>query len=259
MEQYIQHFRKDEQPFIEKVIDWRREVEHRHSLKLTEFLDPREQHIVQSIIVSDDNLSVKSYGAFQNAERKRMMIFPSYFTIEKEDFQIAVFSVQYPSKFVQLRHQDMLGALLSLGLNRGRFGDIHVQDDTIQFALSKEVADYVLVNLNTVGKVKVQLEEVADETNFIHVEENWTEYSLTVSSMRLDNILSSVLNMSRSKAQAFIKAGKVKVNFAVREENAFEIQEGDLISVRGFGRIKVLTIEGRTNKDKFRLKIGKIL
>lgn len=259
MEQFIQHFRKDEQPFIEKVIDWKREVAFRHSLKLTDFLNPRERHIVQSICSSDDNLSVSSFGAFKNAERQRMLIYPSYLSVEKEEFQIAVFSVQFPSKFVQLRHQDVLGALLSLGLNREKFGDIHLQHDIVQFALSKEVADYVVVNLTSIGKVKVTLEEVVHEEQLIEVDEQWIEHTLTVSSMRLDNILSAVLNMSRSKAQAFIKAGKVKVNFATREENAMEIQQDDLLSVRGFGRMKIISIEGRTNKDKIRLKVGKIM
>lgn len=259
MEQYIQHFRKDEQPFIEKVVDWKRDVLYRHSVKLTDFLDPREQFIVQSIIGSEDDVLVKSYGAFTNAERQRMLIYPSYVEVEKADFQIAVFSIQYPFKFEKLRHQDILGALLSLGLNRDKFGDIYVKENLIQFALSKEVAHYVQMNLNTIGKVKVQLDEINDESKLIQLEEQWNEYNLILSSMRLDNVVSTILNISRSKAQNFIKSGKVKVNFAIREENSFEIGEGDLLSVRGFGRIKIISIEGRTNKEKIRLKIGEIM
>lgn len=259
MEHLLQHFRKDEQPFIEKVMDWKKDVEYRHSVKLTDFLDPREQQIVQAIVGSGDDIEASSYGAFKGAERQRMIIYPSYLSMEKEDFQIKVYSVQYPSKFTQLRHQDILGALLSLGITRNRFGDILVKDDEIQFAVSKEIADYVKMNLQMVGKVKIQLDEVDDESKFIQLDEKYIEQTLTVSSMRLDNILSTVLNMARAKAQAYIKGGKVKVNFTIREDNAFEIQEGDLISVRGFGRMKILSIEGRTNKDKVRLKVGKIV
>lgn len=259
MEQYIQHFRKDEQPFIEKVIDWKNEVTYRYSTKLTPFLDPREQFIVQSIIRSSDELSINSFGAFSNAERKRMLIYPSYFEVQKEDFQIIVFQVHYPSKFIQLRHQDILGALLSLGLSREKFGDIYVKNSDIQIALSKEIADYVLVNLKTIGKAKVQLEEIVDETNYIELDEVWNEQTIIVSSMRLDTILSTALNIARSKAQSLIKAGKVKVNFTVREENAYEMEQGDLLSVRGFGRMRIIAIEGRTNKDKIRLKLGKIM
>ena len=63
MEAIMQHFRKDEQPFIETVIGWIREVENTYVPKLTDFLDPRERFIVESLTVGAD-LIVDAYGAF---------------------------------------------------------------------------------------------------------------------------------------------------------------------------------------------------
>lgn len=258
MEHLIQHFRKDEQPFIEQVVGWQREVEDRYAPKLTDFLDPRQRFIVESIVQQSEDIQVFTEGTFEQAERKRMLIAPSYYEPTEVDFQIAVYSINYPTKFVQLRHPDVLGALLSIGLDRGKFGDIRLAENTVQFALATEIADYVRANLTGIGKVKVQVEEVGTTTPFIQNEEQWVESSHTVSSMRLDVVLATIANISRQKSQSLINAGKVKVNWTVREAVAFELQEGDIISARGFGRMKVLMTEGRTKKDKIRLQVGRL-
>jgi RNA-binding protein YlmH len=258
MEHLIQHFRKEEQIFIERVVGWQREVEDRFAPKLTDFLDPRERFIVSSIIGQNQDLSIMTEGAFEEAERQRLYISPSYFTPVKDDFQITIFSIHYPSKFVSLKHPDVLGALLSIGIGRNKFGDIHIENETIQFAVAQEVKDYVITNLTSIGKAKVRLDVVEDPEQFIKSQDEWIEKSFTVSSMRLDVILATVLNISRQKSQMLIQAGKVKVNWTVREQTSFDVQEGDVISARGFGRLKVIMTEGRTKKDKIRLQVGRL-
>ena len=257
MEHLIQHFRKDEQPFIEQVVGWQREVEDRYAPRLTDFLDPRQRFIVASIIGQASELIVYTEGVFEQAERKRAMIAPSYFMPEQDDYQVTVFSVDFPSKFVQLKHPDVLGALLSLGIERGKFGDIRLAENTVQFAVATEVADYVRANLASIGKVKVHVEEIGLKP-LLPIEEHWVEHSCTVSSMRLDVVLATVMNISRQKSQSLIASGRVKVNWTVREQVAFELQEGDIVSARGFGRLKIIMTEGRTKKDKIRLQVGQL-
>jgi RNA-binding protein YlmH len=76
--------------------------------------------------------------------------------------------------------------------------------------------------------------------------------------MRIDTIIASLFNVSRQKASLLIHSGKVKVNWTVREQPSFELHESDLLSIRGYGRIQIGLIEGRTKKDKIRLQIGRI-
>lgn len=257
MEHLIQHFRKDEQHFIEQVTGWQQEVENRYAPKVTDFLDPRQCFIVHSVIGQSEDLVIASEGIFAESERKRIIIAPSYYEAHQDDFQITVFAVKYPSKFVQLKHSDVLGALLSLGLDRSKFGDIRVSEQIIQFAVAKEVGDYVSANLTSIGKVKVKIEDVG-VSPLLAFEEEWQESTITVSSMRLDVVLAQVFNISRQKSQSLITAGKVKVNWTIREHTSFELQEGDIISARGYGRIKVIMTEGRTKKEKIRLQIGRL-
>ncbi|MFC4409285.1 RNA-binding protein [Chungangia koreensis] len=258
METLFQHFRKDEQPFIELVAGWVRETEDRYSPKLTDFLDPRQRFIVQSIVGAAQEIDTSAYGKFEEAERMRMYIHPPYFEPTQEDFSVTAFEITYPSKFLSLEHRDVLGALMSIGVDRSKFGDIRLDEERIQFTINSEMADYVQANLTTIGKAKVHLNEVSESGSLIPYEDEWLEELHIISSMRLDTVLSSVLNISRQKASMLIHGGRVKVNWTVREQPAFELQESDLLSVRGYGRMKIFMIEGRTKKDKIRLQIGRI-
>ena len=257
MDSIFQHFRKDEQQFIEQVSGWMIEVEDRYSPKLTDFLDPRQRFIVRAVVGASD-IQVKASGGFEDAERQRVLLYPSYYEPQQEDFQLTLFEVKYPSKFVTLQHPDILGSLMALGLDRSKFGDIRMEGERIQFAVADEVAFYLQTNYLAAGKVKVQLEPVDDLSEAIAAVEQWTEESHTVSSMRLDTVMSSVYKISRQKAAALIHGGKVKVNWTVQEQPSFELHESDLLSSRGLGRVKVIMVEGRTKKDKIRLQIGRL-
>ena len=50
MSDIYQHFRKDEQPFVDQVLGWKKIALDQYRMKLTDFLDPREQFITQSVI-----------------------------------------------------------------------------------------------------------------------------------------------------------------------------------------------------------------
>ena len=87
--------------------------------------------------------------------------------------------------------------------------------------------------------------------------DKWAETMYIISSMRLDAVVAALLNVSRQKAATLIHGEKVKVNWAVRNQPAFELYESDMLSIRGSGRFKIIAIEGMTRKDKIRLIIGK--
>lgn len=258
MENVLQHFRKEEQPFIEHVVNMMREVEDRYAPKLTDFLDPRQQFIVDSIRRQYGDIESISAGEMEEVERKRVLLYPSYYIPTNEDFKMTVVEVQYPKKFVTLQHRDVLGSMMSLGIDRSKFGDIRVEDGAIQFVVATEVLDYVRTNLTSIGKVKVHVEIVDKPSNYFSQQEQWVSDSLTVSSLRLDTVISSVFSISRQKSSSLIQSGKVKVNWAEKDQISLELQELDIISIRGLGRVKLLMIEGRTKKDKIRLQIGRL-
>lgn len=251
-----QHFRPEEREFIDQVLQWKSYVESTYAPKLTDFLDPREQHILKVINGENGEVKVKFFGGSIEGERKRAMLFPEYLLANEDDFQISLFEIDYPMKFVTIEHRQVLGTLMSLGLKRGKFGDILFKEGRIQFFAAKEVSDYIKMNLETIGKAGVKLKELPlDAAIFADV--LWVENELTVSSLRLDTIVSGIHHLSRQKSQVFVGQGLVKVNWTTIENVSFECDEGDLISVRGYGRAKIMSIDGKTKKEKWRIKVGK--
>ncbi|KON89169.1 RNA-binding protein S4 [Sporosarcina globispora] len=251
-----QHFRPEEKEFIDQVLNWKNLVENTYAPKVTDFLDPREQHILKSVIGQQSGILYALFGGTPDAERKRALMFPDYYESSEEDFQIRLFEIEYPKKFVTLEHPQVLGSLMSLGLKRGKFGDILFEEDRIQFFASQEIEDYISLQLQSIGRASVTLKK-QPFSEAVKSAELWKESSVTSSSLRLDTVISAIYNFSRQKSQHFIQQGHVKVNWTQIENLSFECQQSDIISVRGQGRSKIMEIDGKTKKDKWRIIAGR--
>lgn len=251
-----QHFRPEEKDFIDQILSWRNLVEQSYNPKLTDFLDPREQHIMQLVIGEYSDVRVGLFGGTIKSERKRALLLPEYEIAEEKDYQISLFEVEYPVKFYTLEHRQILGTLMSLGLKRGKFGDILLIDNRIQFFACQDIGDYISMQVQSIGRAAVHLENIA-LGSALSASDEWEELEVTVSSLRLDTVLSGILHISRQKSQSLIQHGQVKVNWTLIENPSFDCREGDLVSARGYGRMKIMSIDGKTKKEKWRINVGK--
>lgn len=250
-----QHFRKDEHPFIDSVGDWIEKVESQYAPYLTEFLDPRQAYILETIIRQNSDLSFRFYGGYEQAERKRCLIFPDYYEPTTEDFAINLIEIVYPVKFTSLSHGKILGTLMNTGIKRQYFGDIISDGEHWQVFIADETMNFVIAQVDKIGKIAVRLEE-RKYTEIILPKDEWTLERVTVSSMRLDNLISTVYNISRQRSKQLIESGKVKINWAENMRPDFPLELLDIVSIRGFGRIQIQELEGKTKKEKFRLLLG---
>ncbi len=251
-----EHFRPEEHAFIDQAVEWKEQVLMQYAPKLTDFLTPREQEIIRSLTTRDDEVKIGFWGGNDAAERKRALFYPDYFSPGPEDFGCTAYEIKYPAKFVAISHRDILGALMGLGLTRGKFGDILTDGDRFQLVAAEEVSSFIELNLTSIGKAKVSLTPV-NENDLIVVEEKWEESAGTVSSLRIDTVISEIYRLSRSKAVPLIKNGYVKLNWKQVDQPAAEVDSGDVISVRGFGRSKLFSIGARTKKDKWKITYGR--
>jgi RNA-binding protein YlmH len=250
-----QHFRPEERGFIDQVLNWKDFVENKYAPKLTDYLDPREQQILKTII-GQQTINLGFFGGSPHTERKRALLYPDYYQETEDDFNVTLFEVKYPSKFIHLTHPQVLGSLMSIGLKRDKFGDILLTDERIQFFCAGEISDYVKLEVQSIGKASVELnQQPLSET--ILQKEQWIEMMITASSLRIDTIISSIYKISRQKSQVLIQSGLVKVNWTVIESTSFECGEGDTISVRGFGRSKIFSFDGKSKKEKWKIVIGR--
>ncbi|CAI2614987.1 hypothetical protein AKUA2003_09070 [Apilactobacillus kunkeei] len=250
-----QHFRKEEIPFIDASTDLIDEALNQYRPILTKFLNPRQVYILTTLVNRHSDLSVSYFGGYKKAEMKRCLIYPDYFEPTNNDFQIKAFEIRYPVKFSKLRHSKILGTLLGSGVERSTIGDILTDGHRWQFLCTKEISDFLKMQINSIGKTKVSLIET-DFSDIIIPENEWKDESTTLSSFRMDNLISEGFNISRSDAKELVNHQKVHLNWALNNRPDSEITTHDVVSVRRYGRIRLKRQEGQTKRGKYRAIIS---
>ncbi|MEG0685538.1 MAG: YlmH/Sll1252 family protein [Coprobacillus sp.] len=241
----LEHYKGDE-IFVKKILDYKQQALHNQRMILTPFLNPHEQDIVHKIVGTHE-VKVLSNGGFLNAENKRMIICPEFYDIIDDDFQVALVEVVYNQQFGILKHKDILGALMNLGIKRECIGDI---DDSshIYFTCTIQTFPYIQDNLKQIKKSKIRLKQVFQE---IEIEHQYTSKTFFLSSMRLDKVISTFYKISRQVASELIRAGFVKVNHKVVEEVNFLCHNNDIISFKRHGRVKIVDEQRTTKQGNF--------
>ena len=215
----------------------------------SDFLDPLGMQIAQSVLGSIPEISYRAYGGYPKAERRRLLIFPEYESVEYLEEPIAAIEITVDSKFDRTGHRDCLGALLGTGLERDKIGDIIVVDHGFQVVVAVEVVDYLATHLIHVGKAPVRV-ELIDPEQLQVAPERVKEIKATVASLRLDAVASSGFGVSRTRMARDIKAERVKLNWKPVRDPAHDVAEGDVLSIRGRGRVVVEEIQGTTRKGR---------
>lgn len=258
MSQIYQHFRDTEKEFIDSAIDWVRRVGDTYTPYLSSFLDPRQQYILKTICGQYEDVHLLLHGGYEKAERKRALIYPNYFDPSLEDFDLQAFEIRYPVKFAELSHGSIMGSILGSGLSRDTLGDIINQGDHWQFVLDANISEFIHMQVDRIGKISVTMIPI-DLNDLVQPEDDWQEDTEIVSSLRLDAFIASCLNLARDKAKTLIDTGRVKLNWAEVDKVNLVLEEYDMVSVRGFGRVQFVKEISRTKKDKHLIQVNKKL
>ena len=120
----------------------------------------------------------------------------------------------------------------------------------------RSMSEYLCQQLERVGHGKVITEAVGLK-DLPFSEAAPQQITCTVSALRLDAVLAAACRISRAAAAELIEAGQVRLNHQLTEKNAFSLKEGDLLSVRGYGRIRVGAVEGVSKKGRLRVRLSK--
>jgi len=224
---------------------------------VTCFLAPREQVLTKRLL---PHLDLQFFGGAPEAERAVCCWLPEYLDQEwlsGEDGPIAAVRATFFEKD-KLTHRDFLGSLMGCGIKRETVGDIYVGEGTCDFLVTREILPYVLDNLISAGRTKLHLEEIPLD-QLAGPQLTLKEIRDTVSSLRLDSIVGSGFNMARGKAAALIETGKVSLNDLPCIKPDKLVAEGDKISARGFGKLVLSQVGGKTKKDRISILIEKYL
>ena len=153
-----------------------------------------------------------------------------------------------------LSHRDYLGAILNLGIERDKVGDIFASDNIGYVVCHTDVSKLIIESVDRIGRVSVKA-EITDSvpSSFLPKKE---ERELVVSSIRIDVVICKAYNLSREDALEIFRENKVRINGVQSTNNAYFLKSGDNISVRGFGKFEFLGEVGKSSKNKPYIKIA---
>ena len=224
----------------------------RNTPVFTSFLSQEQQAQARGILRQCKYEEYLFYGGFESAERKLLGIFPEGFKGDLSLFPLTGIEFAYKQEY-NLSHRDFLGAVMATGIKRDVIGDILTQSGRAVVFVKRDMANYIFSQITKIGSVGVKTSN-ADLSNLPPVPVP-QERLYTVSSLRLDNIVSAVTGESRDKSAGLIKAGLVYVNHLVKDSVSFNVKESDTLSVRGKGKYIIGESTGYSKKGKIKLII----
>ena len=236
----------------------------RNKIQNTDFLDERQQNVLKKVLYRMNVENYKIYGGFEEAERKVILFYPENWSpeiLEKNyDSMMQVIRIILPNDLKgSYAHRDYLSGLMKLGLKREKIGDIMVWEEGADIIVLNEIIPFLEQHLTTLIRFQKAQIEVINISNLHQVNIQKQEIEITVSSMRLDNIVSELSKTSRTKAEEIIRQERVVLNYETIIKNSKLIKVGDKLTIRGKGKFQIKEQVGNTKKGRCILKIEKYI
>ncbi len=222
----------------------------------SDFLSPPELGEIQHRFRLLTEVHLVAWGGYPQAERQQVVVARSDLPLTPEQADLTVLAIAGNFLFDTASHRDFLGAILGTGIVREKVGDILVLGERgAQAIVVPEIAEFLALNLTQVRSVPVKTHAIALEELKVPTPRQ-KELTTVEASLRLDAIASAGFGMSRSKMAALIAAGEVRVNWKEVTQASSPLKSGDLIAIRGKGRLSVGDI-AVTKKDRYRVQLSR--
>ncbi len=233
---------------ITRVEDSLRLCEMRSIPKFVGFLSPSQ---VAEAMPMLSRIRSGIFGGYEGAERSYIGIFPEWCLQEPELYPIKAITFTYRPQDT-LCHRDFLGAVLNLGLQRSAVGDILIEPGRAVMFLSSDISDYVISQLEKVGRVGVTLSE--GYSGMLPGRGQMVECSATVASLRLDCVVGALTGKSRNGSAELISAALVTVNSVAALKPTYTVKSGDILSLRGYGKFVITASHEQSKKGRIILR-----
>ena len=249
---------KEEFMLQKRLIELSKTAYRRGIVTYSDFLNLNELNILHTTPRSEFDTPYETYGGYNDSERQMAAFLPDalYYT---HFYPIQILTIEpLKKKFAEsLTHRDYLGAVLNLGIERSKIGDIIVMEQCAYLFVHESLADFICSDLTRIRHTSVMVTK-KDAEDFSYTPK-YEEITGTVASVRLDSLLSLAFNSSRSKLVALIEGGKVFTNGKLMTTNSYQVKEGDIISVRQMGRFKYNGILSQTKKGRYYVSLYKYI
>jgi len=249
-----------------RLLDLSKQADIKGIVTFSDFLNLNELNIYHTI---KNTLYTKTevFGGYESAERQMVAFIPDALCFEVSAQPGGVFSwwnhpihcihisPKYPKFADKLTHRDILGALMHLGIERSRLGDILCFDMDYYVFCEERILPFILENLT---KIRHTLVDTREETEYAHLQANIhldEQYDM-IASNRIDCIIAKAFHLSRSEASAYLAAEKVFINGKCITNCNQACEDGAIISVRGKSRFIFENCNSTSKKGKLRVKFS---
>lgn len=199
----------------------------------------------------------KLWGGYEDAERRVICFYEDDSSTNMYWPIVCLKITPSNTKFSdKLTHRDYLGAILNLGIERCKIGDILVLEQAGYVFCRQEIGDFIVENLTRIKHTTI-MASIIEDVEIEDFKPVLAEVNGTVSSVRLDSVLSVAFHTSRSSLTGLIAGGKVFVNSKLIQSNSYTLKEGDVVSVRGMGKFIFKETTGQTKKDRYKVTLLK--
>ena len=255
---------KDDKILLAQILDKVEMVDNKNKIEHTDFLDLAQIELVQKFINKIKIENYMSYGGFEQAERKMFVFYPDKFneTVVEKNLPniVKIIRIQLPDDLKgKYTHRDYLGAVIKLGVERKKVGDIIVDNNGADIIIDKDISKFLLENLGSLTRFSKSTITEENIENLRTVEIKKEEIEIIVSSLRLDNVISELARCSRNKGLEIINMERVFVNFQCETKKTKQIKPGDMVTIRGKGRFYINDIVGQTRSGRTIIKIEKFV
>ncbi len=247
-----------EREALARILDLTEQALKTWEVVLTDFLSPPVLIEAEQILERLTEITLISWGGYPQAERRRLGI--SRIEIPFEESQILLTALDIAGNFLfdPVTHRDFLGSILGTGIVRDKVGDILVLGERgAQVIVVPEIAEFLTFSLTQVRTVTVKTKPI-ELTELKVRPPQKKEINTVEASLRLDALASAGFALSRSKMADAISSGDVRVNWKEINQPSYTVGSGDLISMRGKGRLEVGTVE-ITKKQRYRVQLTRYI
>lgn len=243
---------------IAKVLDRAEQAIATWDVVVTDFLSPPVLAEVQQIMGRLTEIELLAWGGYPQAERQRVGMARPEIPFDRDRIPLAALDIAGNFLFDPASHRDFLGAILGTGIVRDKVGDIIVLGERgAQAIVVPEMVEFLEASLVQVRSVPVKTQAI-DLGELKVRPPSKKEITTVEASMRLDAIASAGFGISRNKMSEAIGAGDVRVNWKEVTQSSYSVQPGDLISMRGKGRLEVGEV-AVTKKQRYRVQLTRFL
>lgn len=264
---------KESQMMCKRFVELARMADYKYLNTFTSFLNMNEVSLFFQTIQELPDVKYSMFGGTLESERKMIcfhgeahLVDDKNYTRNRNEIELELneYKELYPiacihitpvnQKFSDdLNHRDFLGAIMNLGIDRSKIGDILLKENEGYVFCEDMISEYIKDNLNKIKHTNVNCSYV--EWEHFDIQPNFTMIQGTVTSIRLDAVIATAFKTSRGQIIGLIEGGKVFVNAKETISNSYQPKEGDIISVRGMGKFIYAGTTYQTKKGRYSITI----